>query len=72
MVNDYYDIELPRLQHWFLQRIDIAICFDLQNNENVRNYINNLSMCNYPRRNLKVYQDESIYLTREHYYSKDI
>ena len=39
------------------------MCFDLNTNENVRNYINNLSMCNYPRRNIKVYQDESIYLT---------
>ncbi len=31
------------------------------NNKAVRNYINNLSLCNYPRRNIKHYQDESIY-----------
>ena len=62
-VNNAYDIELPSIKHWFLQRIDIAICFDLGNNKNVQNYINNLSMCNYPRRNIKTYQDESIYLT---------
>lgn len=63
LVNNAYNIKLPQIKHWFLQRIDIAICFDLGNNTNVRNYINNLSMCNYPRRNIKVYQDESIYLT---------
>lgn len=63
IVNKYYDVLLPAIQHWFLQRIDIAICYDLQNNDNVRKYINNLSMCQYPRRNIKTYQDESIYLT---------
>lgn len=63
IVNNYYDIVLPAIQHWFLQRVDIAICYDLQNNENVQKYINNLSMCQYPRRNIKTYQDESIYLT---------
>jgi len=56
-----YDIKLPCLGHWFLQRIDIAICFDLKNNKDVREYINNLSLCNYPRRNIKHYADESIY-----------
>ncbi len=63
IVNNYYNIKLPNIQHWFLQRIDIAICYDLEQNENVRKYINNLTMCQYPRRNIKTYQDESIYLT---------
>lgn len=63
IVNNAYNVILPNVRHWFLQRIDIAVCYDLGNNENVRNYINNLSMCNYPRRNIKTYQDESIYLT---------
>lgn len=56
-----YNINLPNLNHWFLQRIDIAIVFDLGSNDKVRKYINNLSFCNYPRRNIKHYQDESIY-----------
>ncbi len=56
-----YGIKLPGINHWFLQRIDISICFDLGSNEKVRKYINNLSFCNYPRRNIKHYQDESIY-----------
>lgn len=63
IVNGTYNIKLPSFLHWFLQRVDIAVCFDLENNSNVSNYINSLSLCNYPRRNLKHYQDESIYLT---------
>jgi len=54
-------VKLPNIKHWFLQRIDIAIVYDLCSNSNVRTYINNLSLCNYPRRNIKHYQDESIY-----------
>lgn len=30
-------------------------------NDKVRSYINNLSLCNYPKRNIKHFQDESIY-----------
>lgn len=63
IVSYTYNVELPDLKHWFLQRIDIAVCYDLKENRNVREYINNLSLCNYPRRNLKFYQDESIYMT---------
>mgnify|MGYP004656281743 CR=1 FL=1 len=58
-----YNIKLPKLKNWFLQRIDIAICFDLLSNKKVCKYINNLSLCTYPRRNIKHYQDESIYCT---------
>lgn len=60
-VQYVYDITLPDLKHWFLQRIDIAICFNLSTNSKVRKYINNLALCDYPRRNIKHYQDESIY-----------
>ena len=60
-IENTYNISLPSLNHWFLQRIDIAICFDLNTNDKVRKYINNLSLCSYPRRNIKHYQDESIY-----------
>ncbi len=72
IVNNYYKIQLPTIQHWFLQRIDIAICYDLQTNDKVRKYINNLTMCQYPRRNIKTYQDESIYLTRKYNNTKNI
>ncbi len=63
ITEEKYKIKLPNIKHWFIQRIDIAICYDLEENKNVRSYINSLSLCNYPRRNLKFYQDESIYLT---------
>ena len=63
MVEQAYYIKLPKLNHWFVQRIDIAICFNLGNQNNVERYINNLSSCNYPKRKLKHYENESIYLT---------
>lgn len=63
MCNTAYDVELPEIKHWFLQRVDIAKCFDLYNNLNVCSYINNLSFCNYPRRKIKHFNDESIYLS---------
>lgn len=63
IVQEAYKIKLPKLKHWFLQRIDIAISYNLDNQYNVTSYINNLNCCNYPRRNLKHYEGESIYLT---------
>jgi len=63
LVENAYDVKLPKLKHWFLQRVDIAICYDLENNDTVCKYINNLSQCNYPRRNIKFYENESIYVT---------
>lgn len=58
-----FQVELPSIKHWFLQRCDIAIVFDLNFNENVCKYINNLSLCSYPRRNMKFYPNESIYVS---------
>ena len=63
MVELTYSIKLPSIDHWYLQRCDIAICFDLENQNNVKSYINSLSRCNYPRRNAKFFYDESIYLS---------
>lgn len=62
IIEKSYKVKLPNYNHWFLQRIDIAICYDLKSQENVKLYINNISQCNYPRRNLKYYEDECIYL----------
>lgn len=58
-----YNIELPNFDNWYLQRADIAICYNLGNQENVKSYINSLSRCQYPRRNAKFYYDESLYLS---------
>lgn len=63
LVEFAYKIKLPELRHWFLQRIDITNCFDLQKNEYVCRYINNLAKCRYPRRKLRFYDDESIYVS---------
>ena len=63
MVELSYDIELPIFEKWYLQRCDIAICYNIENQDNVKSYINSLSRCNYPRRKPKFYYDESIYLS---------
>lgn len=63
MVELSYNIDLPDFKNWYLQRCDIAICFDLKNQNNVKSYINSLSRCKYPRRNAKFFYDESIYLS---------
>lgn len=63
MVELSYKIRLPDFDFWFLQRCDIAICYDLKNQENVKSYINSLSRCKYPRRNIKFFYDESLYLS---------
>ena len=63
MVELDYNISLPSIDNWFIQRVDIAICYDLLNQDNVRSYINSLSRCKYPRRNAKFFYDESIYLS---------
>lgn len=63
MLEKHYNVKLPTFEHWFLQRVDITKVFDLENNDNVRDYINNLSFCRYPRRKIKHYNDESIYMS---------
>lgn len=63
LVEHAYSIKLPKIRHWFLNRIDITNCYDLYTNENVCNYINNLSKCQYPRRKLRFFDNESIYLS---------
>ena len=52
-----YNIKLPNIKHWFINRVDVAICFDLEKQENVLKYLSNLHMCDYPRRTLKNYGD---------------
>ena len=61
LVENSYSVNLPNINTWFLQRCDIAISFDLSNQDNVKSYINSLSRCTYPRRNMKFFYDESVY-----------
>lgn len=63
LVENAYDVNLPSLKHWFLQRVDITRVFDLKENINVQKYINNFRTLTYPRRNLKFYEDESVYVS---------
>lgn len=58
-----FNLKLPNLENWYLQRCDIAICYDLETQKNVKSYINSLSRCSYPRRNAKFFYDESVYLS---------
>ena len=62
LAENAYNIKLPSLNNWYLQRIDIAKCFDLINQKNVREYINSLCSCTYSRRKLKFFANESLYI----------
>lgn len=63
MVENAYNINLPDIKNWFLQRCDVAICYNLESQENVKAYINSLSRCTYPRRKVKFFYDETIYIS---------
>ena len=63
LVELAYFIKLPVYDKWFIQRCDIAICYNLHTQENVQKYINSLSSCKYPRRCPKFYFNESLYFS---------
>lgn len=58
-----YNICLPSIDKWFLQRCDIAICYDLVNQDNVKRYINSLRHCTYSRRKPDFHKDTSFYIS---------
>lgn len=62
IVEKEYNIKLPRLKNWFLQRIDISKCFDLEQQEKVISYINSLKHLSYPRRNILTYRHTDLYV----------
>ena len=61
LVEEKYEIKLPSIKHWFLQRVDITCTFDLNENSIVCNYINNLNLLSYPRRDKEFHKNETIY-----------
>lgn len=61
--NNKFGISLPGLNHWFINRVDITKCFDVVSQSNVFKYINSFRYLNYPRRNLKFYENECVYIT---------
>lgn len=60
-VENAYDVKLPSLNHWFLQRVDITKSFDLLEQQKVCSYINSLKLISYPRRDMKFYTNETLY-----------
>ena len=62
IVSKYYDVDLSN-NSWYVQRVDIALCFDLHSNSNVCKYINNMSLSSYNRRKSKFYTDECLYFS---------
>lgn len=63
LAENSYNIKLPQYDKWYLQRIDIAKCFDIDSQKNVTEYINSLGNCKYSRRKLKYFANESIYVS---------
>lgn len=61
-VEKGYNVNLPGIRHWFLQRIDISKCFDLFKQELVIKYINSLKHISYPRRNVLPYNQTDLYI----------
>ena len=62
IVSKYYDIDFSN-NIWFVQRVDVALCFDLNSNDNVCKYINAMSLSSYNRRKSKFFTDECLYFT---------
>lgn len=61
IVEEFYKIELPQIDLWYLLRCDIAKVYDLENQENINNYISNLRKCTFPRRKVNFYKNQSLY-----------
>ena len=57
-----YNLVLPDVSEFFLERIDIARVFDLENQENIFEYLYILSFLSYPRRNVLYIEKESVYV----------
>lgn len=62
-IEKEFEVKLPRFYKWYIQRVDIAVGFNLENQDNVKSYINNLSYMTYPRRKTRFYHNESLYFS---------
>lgn len=61
LLSNGFGVNLPPLKQWFVQRIDISFVYDLLNQENVKNYINNNRYLVYPRRKTQYFLNECVY-----------
>lgn len=57
LVSLMLDVELPELDHWFVDRLDISESFDLGSLDNVRGWIRSKSLVVYPRREIEWFGD---------------
>lgn len=62
ILEQEYNIILPSVENFYLQRIDIARCFDLLSQDDINEYLYNISFLRYPKRRLKFYENECLYV----------
>ena len=72
IVENHYNISLPDLENFYLQRIDIAKVFNLCEQKKVIDYINNLKLLSYPKRKIKHFLDERCIFCGTNYYFKNL
>lgn len=61
MFSNAYNLQLPDLSNWYIHRIDVSFVYDLENQDNVCNYINNCRYLVYPRRRTQYFLNECVY-----------
>ena len=61
LFSNGFGLELPSIENWYIQRIDISFVYDLLNQDNVKNYINNNRYLVYPRRKTQYFLNECVY-----------
>lgn len=61
LCENAYDVVLPGVDNWYIQRIDLSYVYDLETQENVKNYINNNRYLVYPRRKTQYFLNECVY-----------
>jgi hypothetical protein len=54
-LQDWYQTDIPCMQEWSVQRLDIAETFDMGSEDNVIAWINSRKLATYPRRNVQFY-----------------
>ena len=59
--EDLYEIELPSPNDWYCYRIDTCVNYILEDESQVKGYINYLQRLNYPRKIKNSYEDTGLY-----------
>lgn len=69
LVENAYKIVLPATNEFFLERIDVARVFDLEEQQNIYDYLYIVSFLTYPRRKVMYIEKESVYVPRSYVYT---